>query len=123
MKGIEFSCRIDPPNALSVGSPSVAGELEKVFEELVSNVLKHSGAKVVELEVTEREKSIQFRFSDNGKGIERRNASKQGRGLENIRFRIQSLGGRLCLATGEGEGTQFTFEVPKDVLRPKEEIS
>jgi len=123
MKGIEFACRIDPPNALSVGSSTAAGELEKVFEELVSNVLKHSGAKVVELEVTEREKSIQFRFSDNGTGIDREDAPTQGKGLENIQFRIQSLGGRLSMETGKGEGTRFTFELPKNVLRLKEEIS
>jgi signal transduction histidine kinase len=123
MKGIEFACRIDPPNALSVGSSTAAGELEKVFEELVSNVLKHSGAKVVELEVTEREKSIQFRFSDNGTGIDGEDAPTQGKGLENIQFRIQSLGGRLSMETGKGEGTRFTFELPKNVLRLKEEIS
>jgi len=123
MKGIEFACRIDPPNALSVGSSTAAGELEKVFEELVSNVLKHSGAKVVELEVTEREKSIQFRFSDNGTGIDREDSPTQGKGLENIQFRIQSLGGRLSMETGKGEGTRFTFELPKNVLRLKEEIS
>jgi len=122
VKGIEFSCRIDPPHALSVVSSSAVGELEKVFEELVSNVLKHSGAKVVEMEVTEKGEAVQFRFSDNGKGIDRKGIPSQGRGLENIQFRIQALGGRLSMDTSEGAGTQFTFELPKDVLRSKEEI-
>lgn len=122
MKGIEFFCRIDPPHAFSVGSSSAVGELEKVFEELVSNVLKHSGAKAVELEVKEKGESLQFRFSDNGKGIDLQDVPTQGRGLENIQFRIQALGGRLCLETGKGKGTQFTFELPRDVLRPREEV-
>jgi len=122
VKGIEFACRIDPPHALSVVSSTAAGELEKVFEELVSNVLKHSQAKAVELQVTEKGKDIEVSFFDNGTGFDRENAPTQGKGLENIQFRIQSLGGRLSMETGKGEGTRFTFELPKDVLRSKEEI-
>jgi len=122
VKGIEFACRIDPPHALSVVSSTAAGELEKVFEELVSNVLKHSQAKGVELQVTEKGKDIEVSFFDNGTGFDRENAPTQGKGLENIQFRIQSLGGRLSMETGKGEGTRFTFELPKDVLRSKEEI-
>ena len=123
VKGIEFACRIDPPHALSVVSSTAAGELEKVFEELVSNVLKHSQAKAVELQVTEKGKDIEVSFFDNGTGFDRENAPTQGKGLENIQFRIQSLGGRLSMETGKGEGTRFTFKLPKNVLRLKEEIS
>ncbi len=121
MNGIEFSCRIDPPQVLTVLSSIVAGELEKVFEELVSNVLKHSGAKMVELEVRDKGDSIQFRFSDNGRGITLKEGPKQGTGLQNIRFRIETLGGRLSMDTSEGEGTQFTFQLSKGILKGKEE--
>ncbi len=123
MKGIEFSCRIDPPQALSMVSSATAGELEKVFEELVSNVLKHSGANSVELYVIERGDSIHFRFSDNGRGIELQEAPNQGTGLKNIRFRIEALGGELSMSTSQGKGTRFKFQLSRNVLRPREELS
>lgn len=121
MRGIEFSCRIDPPQALSALDSTAAGELEKVFDELVSNVLKHSGANTVELEVTEKEDSLHVRFSDNGQGIEPKEAARQGTGLQNIRFRIEALGGRLSMDTAPGEGTRFTFELSRGILRSREE--
>jgi signal transduction histidine kinase len=122
MNGIEFRCRSEPPQALSLLSSTAAGELEKVFEELVSNVLKHSGAKGVELEVMEKADSVLFRFSDDGRGIDLEDAFKQGTGLKNIRFRIEALGGRLSVDTTPGKGTGFAFEVPRSILRGKEEV-
>jgi signal transduction histidine kinase len=53
-------------------------------------------------------------MSDNGRGLHGATPGDRvgADGLDNMRRRLQQLGGRCELATAPGEGTTVTFKVP-----------
>lgn len=122
MKGIEFLCTIKPPTMLNTLSSRVQGELEKMFDELVSNVLKHSGATTVRVEISETPKFLSIEFTDNGCGFIQKEGLEiaKGKGLENVRYRVKKLGGEVSINTSPQKGTSFHFDFPLEALKEKE---
>ncbi|HOV40010.1 MAG TPA: HAMP domain-containing protein, partial [Spirochaetales bacterium] len=119
--GIGFSCDLQGLDTLSSLSSHMQDELEKVFEELVSNVLKHAEATRVELEVQEQDGTLKIQFVDNGKGFDFQHEVLSGKGLENIRSRIEEQGGVFRMNTALKSGTCFFFELPLGSLLAAEE--
>ena len=115
-KGIAFDCRIRNREALNALDAEARDELEKVFDELVSNVLKHSKAARVRLRIGVGATGLAVRFSDDGQGFDPAlasgSASGSASGLRNIRYRIERLGGRVEVRSAPGEGTCFAIDVP-----------
>ncbi len=98
--------------------------LYRVVQELLVNVVKHSGARrarVVaerageELRVTVEDDGVGLRSSDAG----RRLSPSGGLGLFGIRERLHHLGGRLVIEPAAGAGTRVTVAVP--AVREREE--
>lgn len=77
-------------------------------KEMLNNVLKHSQATKVWLEISTDRKSLFISAYDNGVGLREHN--KFGNGLNNIRKRIDQLGGTLGLS-GEN-GLEVKIQVP-----------
>jgi len=91
-------------------------ELEKVLEELVSNVLKHSRASGVRLRLSMGTTGLNLRFSDDGQGFDPSSTSP-GSGLGNIRYRIESLGGTLRIEAASGVGSRYHITIPPSALQ------
>ncbi|MCX7023933.1 MAG: cache domain-containing protein [Spirochaetes bacterium] len=111
-KDIAFDCRMQNREVFNALDPEARGEVEKVFEELVSNVLKHSGASRVRLRLRAGTEGLSIRFSDDGRGFEPRSAPGTVSGLDNIKYRIERLGGTLRSESGAGRGTAFAISIP-----------
>ena len=99
--------------------------LYRVVQELLVNVVKHSGARrarVVaerageELRVTVEDDGVGLRSSDAG----RRLSPSGGLGLFGIRERLHHLGGRLVIEPAAGAGTRVTVAVPAVQEREEE---
>jgi signal transduction histidine kinase len=104
-------------NMRLVGTPPRGSEEaeEAVYfacSEAILNVVKHAGgaARVV-LRFLPHQGSLVVCISDDGHGFDPDRAA-EGVGLENIRDRIEDLGGTLELASKPGCGTVLTFDVP-----------
>jgi methyl-accepting chemotaxis protein len=108
---IEFDCVVKDKRAIEALPPAFHDELEKMLEELVSNVLKHSGAGSVKLRMSMGPSGLSLRFSDDGKGFVPA-SSRAGAGLENIRFRIEALGGDVQIESTEGTGALYRIMIP-----------
>jgi signal transduction histidine kinase len=83
-------------------------------KEAVHNIIKHSGADKVTIDIACNEQLI-ITVSDNGKGIHEDENSNIGNGLKNMKQRIHQLNGKFFIQNHEG----FTlkFEIPyKQVL-------
>ncbi len=118
--GIAFDCVVKDKRALEDLPSSTTSELEKLMDELVSNVLKHAGASAVRLRLSCRDGLVRIRFSDDGRGFDAASAgSGSGAGLGNIRYRVTSLGGSLVLESSPGRGASYDISVP--VARTAEE--
>ena len=78
-------------------------------KEAVHNIIKHSGADKVTINITCDEQLI-ITVSDNGKGMHVDENSNIGNGLKNMKQRIHQLNGKIFIQNQEG----FTlkFEIP-----------
>lgn len=90
------------------------------FEEALNNVLKHSGASHVKLEMKSAPDTFAIQLTDDGRGFEPdrvtptpgQTSKRGGNGLINIRERLNSVGGRCELRSQSGQGTAVLFSIP-----------
>lgn len=112
LKGIKLFPEIDTSDELNSLSREVRFEIEKILQELVNNVLKHSGANRVDLKLEVQDGYVVLEFRDNGCGGAGESVGSDSFGLRNIRKRIQSLGGTFYLHSPRGEGTCLKISIP-----------
>lgn len=71
------------------------------FKEAINNVVKHSGAKLVQVELKKENGYFIMRIQDNGKGISS-NKNGSGQGLYNMKLRAGRLKAGLEIQSGNG---------------------
>ncbi len=86
--------------------------LYRVAQESLANIIKHSAASTVEIQLVVHQKSLIFTVSDNGVGFEKNQSESDGIGLLNIKNRVSSLDGEFMLDSQKGKGTSLTIELP-----------
>lgn len=82
-----------------------------VFKEAVNNIVKHSGATLVNIVTKLTPLAIEMGVSDNGKGISGHD-NLSGNGLKNMRHRVEQHGGTFKIIHTPGSGTHITFIFP-----------
>jgi signal transduction histidine kinase len=78
-------------------------------KEAVHNIIKHSGADNVNIEIT-CNGALKILVSDNGKGIHKDEPNDTGNGLRNMRQRMHQVHGKFLMQNREG--LTLTFEIP-----------
>lgn len=95
------------------------------FEESLNNVLKHSGATKVKIEMTIAALEFEVKVADNGKGFvvpevaaapAPTRGGRGGNGLTNMRQRLVDIGGECLVSSQPGHGTTVTMRIH---LNPK----
>jgi len=93
------------------------------FEESLNNVLKHSGATKVKVEMAASVLEFELKIIDNGKGFEttspvespgREHGGRGGNGLKNMRQRLTAIGGECLILSNSGGGTAVIMRIPLD---------
>ena len=90
----------------------VEDHLFRIIQELLSNVLRHSGASELEVFLKKSENYYQLRFIDDGSGFDMEEKQNSGFGLRNIRERISGLGGNVRIISFPNQGTSIELRVP-----------
>lgn len=85
--------------------------LYRVAQELVNNILKHSEATRVSMQLIRNKERLVMVVEDNGKGFERKSKGS-GLGLKSIESRVRTLGGEVEFSPGPQAGTVVTARVP-----------
>lgn len=87
--------------------------LYRIIQELISNILKHSKASEVSIQLLKKDNRLNVVVEDNGIGfnVSELNSSK-GMGLKNIESRVDSLHGKYDIDSGKGAGTTITIDIP-----------
>ncbi len=83
----------------------------RIVQELTGNILKHAGAREVQVQVLRNRGNLVVLVTDDGRGFDPANAGG-GIGLGNMRDRARLLGGSLQFTSARGEGTTATLRVP-----------
>ena len=99
-------------NRMNVLTRPVQQLCYQVAREALSNVLRHSGATRVEIEVEKNRGHVRMTVLDNGKGIARE-GSGAGIGLSGVRERLELMGGKLKIESGTG-----TMRLIADIPEP-----
>lgn len=92
--------------------------LFRTVQELLFNVVKHSGVDEASLTLTDMKNAVSVVVGDNGSGFDVEaalDASRQGAslGLYRARERLQQLGGQFEIDSIPGAGTQIIITMPK----------
>ena len=92
---------------------NIANALFRVFQEALTNVLKHSHATKVEATLKENDGKIALEIHDNGVGITEEQMSKRHSfGLLGMRERLYPLGGTISIKGEAQRGTTLTVIIP-----------
>jgi PAS domain S-box-containing protein len=90
--------------------------LFRAVQELLFNIVKHSGVKRAKVEVTSSEDSITVTVSDQGSGFDSQILEKRignlGLGLLTIKERASHIGGAFTIESAPGKGSRFSLMVP-----------
>jgi signal transduction histidine kinase len=76
----------------------------RVTQEALANVARHSHATAVTIDLVLAADAATLTIADNGCGFDASTASR-GVGLDSMRERLETLGGRLRIETNPGAGT------------------
>jgi signal transduction histidine kinase len=80
--------------------------------EAVANVLKHSGASELRLELHLEPEALLVDVVDNGRGFDLAAANPNRSGLGNMRQRLAEIGGSVAWERGEQGGMRVRFRMP-----------
>lgn len=90
--------------------------LYRIVSELITNVIKHAKASLIELSVQKGKKYYYITVKDDGVGLkqkfDKKNLSKGGFGLLSIAERLDTIKGQFKLESNDGEGTTATVAIP-----------
>ncbi len=95
-------------------SLDVRAKLYSVITELLNNAVKHSGAKSIEINLTEVEGLLNVMVIDDGRGFDQTDKDFEGQGVKIIHAIISNLSGTCNYDSQLGRGTTVNIEIPID---------
>lgn len=101
--------RLELRGPLDEISPDLADQARAALREALSNVVRHSGARRVEVRVRHRDDRLRVQVIDDGCGIPK---DVTRRGLRHLESRAASAGGRCVIESSTRHGTTVTWDVP-----------
>jgi signal transduction histidine kinase len=93
--------------------------LYRIVEEALNNVVKHTTATCVSLELKRVGRDLRLCLTDDGQGFDP-TLNIAGMGLRNIRERAGRLGGQVSIRSQHGSGTRVEVTIP-DILENEHE--
>jgi signal transduction histidine kinase len=118
LSGLEIELAIELPygsgRAARRLEPHVESAAYRLVQEALNNVVKHAGARSVEVAMSELDDRLIVTVRDDGTGFEP-SSGRRGFGIVGMRERVALVNGRLEIESRPGRGTTVRAELP--VLR------
>jgi signal transduction histidine kinase len=87
--------------------------LFRIAQEAFNNILKHAGAKTVDISLDMDDETLLMRIADDGVGIAAGQLTAiASHGLASMRHRVRALGGRLDVRSPASGGTMLLVQIP-----------
>lgn len=87
----------------------------RIVQEVVNNMIRHSGANSINLNVTQQAQKILISIKDNGRGMDTENIeNSKGIGWKNIKARVNLLDGEMKIQSEKLSGTQIEILLPQN---------
>lgn len=111
---LAFSPRVNLSGPLNEDIGVLLSEsLLAVISEGLSNAVRHSGATSIDVSVQVGQGRVKLRISDNGQGF---SGPVKRSGLDNLKHRAKTCGGRMALSSVPGAGTRLVWSAPIPTL-------
>jgi len=100
-------------------APEIKTTLYRTVQEGLTNVLRHSGARRVKIQMSSAAGGVLLVLEDDGRGFDPKRARplKSAIGLSSMRQRLDMLGGKLEVSSAPGRGVRLAAFVPRQALR------
>jgi NarL family two-component system sensor histidine kinase LiaS len=106
--GIEAELRVQGERVLPL---DLEQALYRVAQEALSNIVRHSGASLVDVHLAWYRHHLIFTVTDNGHGFKPGSNVHRGLGLDTMKEQAEALGGSLKLESSK-DGTKVEFTCP-----------
>ena len=103
---------LDLPDPLELDDPAQAHALLRCVQEIITNAVRHAGARNLWIRIERRDEGIDLHARDDGRGVA---DLKWGNGLSGMRERFEEHAGRVEFNPGDGRG----FEIHGFMPRPE----
>ncbi len=100
---------LDVPSPLNVEDPERAHVLLRCTQEIITNAIRHAGARNLWITVRREAGGVSLEARDDGGGAD---GIMVGNGLRGMRERLQQCGGELQIETHRGQGFRLRASVP-----------
>jgi signal transduction histidine kinase len=111
--GVRLNWQVEDVPAMGWLDPGSTLNILRILQEVLANVVKHSGAGAVTLSTRREGDCVVVAIEDDGCGFEPAHAASGGRGLANVARRAEAIGGSVRWLPG-GAGTAFELVLPID---------
>jgi signal transduction histidine kinase len=127
-KGIAFQFNTSEKDSGKIVNSNLRRETFLIFKELISNVVKHSGARKVSISLDVSGTNLRLEIKDDGHGFDSSGidpreatdsqfarinpASKGGNGLRNMFRRAAEMNGHIFIDSSPGRGTTTFLMLP-----------
>ncbi|MBE0661401.1 MAG: hypothetical protein IH597_02950 [Bacteroidales bacterium] len=108
-KNSNIVCRFNHQNMRERLAQEIEIGLYRITQELVSNIIRHSQAKVADIQLYRTDSTCVLCVSDDGIGMNLNTTT--GIGITNITSRVNSLRGQLKVNSNPGSGTVVTIKI------------
>jgi PAS domain S-box-containing protein len=97
--------------------PEIQINIYRIFQESLTNVIRHAGAGLVRVKVTREDGAVSFLIRDNGRGFNVKQAmsgknGKRSLGLTAMNERALMARGSLKISSRRGRGTTIALSIP-----------
>lgn len=117
---VECDCRLENDKLSRERSTATF----RIFQEALTNILRHSQATRVNIQMKEEKEEFGLTISDNGRGIKEDEKSGQlTLGLLGMRERAHLIGGKIEISGSDGKGTAVIVRIPIQAPNSKASIN
>lgn len=96
-------------NDVTVTDPLIAQVVLRTVQEIVTNAVRHSGARNLWLKLSAEDRALALAARDDGSGTDH---VSFGNGLRGMRERIEQIHGTMHVASMRGEGFEVNVRIP-----------
>jgi signal transduction histidine kinase len=117
LSGTGITFELDVESLTERLPPTIETALYRIFQETLSNVVRHAGAKHVRIRLAQCDGSFEGGIADDGQGFDYETVrmdghSPHGLGLLGIQERVVQCGGQLEIVSRPGNGTHIYIRIP-----------
>jgi len=109
----QFIVTLEKQGSIPVLDANTTTILYRMAQEIINNIVKHSGAKHIRILLTAAEKLLTLVFIDDGVGFDQQEKIKSGgSGLMNLQSRAKLINAQLFIQSTSEKGTTVSIEMP-----------